>query len=187
MATTGEGSSFVGREAELAVLAGCARRAQSRRAGVVLVEGVAGVGKTALVQRWLATEDSRGMTVLRAFCDADESDWAFGVVGQLVRWVPRKELEREALLGGGGPLAGTSPLQVGEQLLRLVDDLQEAAPVAVIVEDVHWADLASLQALGFLLRRLEADRVLTVLTTRPLPEMTFGSWPPIGMGAVQCS
>ncbi|WP_406419526.1 AAA family ATPase [Streptomyces sp. NBC_01614] len=167
MATTGEGSSFVGREAELAVLAGCARRAQSRRAGVVLVEGVAGVGKTALVQRWLATEDSRGMTVLRAFCDADESDWAFGVVGQLVRWVPRKELEREALLGGGGPLAGTSPLQVGEQLLRLVDDLQEAAPVAVIVEDVHWADLASLQALGFLLRRLEADRVLTVLTTRP--------------------
>ncbi|WP_175410236.1 LuxR family transcriptional regulator [Streptomyces sp. TRM64462] len=168
----GEEPLFVGREEELRCLADCASRTRSGEPWVVLVEGVAGVGKTALLRRWLAGEDGRDGTLLRAFGDASESDLSFGLIGQLIAPVPRARRESFPLLREGAPSARASSVHVGGQLLGLLDDLQDGeGPVALIVEDVHWADRASLQALGFVLRRLEADQVLTVFTTRsPAPE-----------------
>jgi DNA-binding CsgD family transcriptional regulator/tetratricopeptide (TPR) repeat protein len=57
-------------------------------------------------------------------------------------------------------------LTVGAKLLDLFGRLQEQGPVIVAVDDVQWADEASLKALLFVLRRLQVDRVLTLLVTR---------------------
>jgi hypothetical protein len=107
------------------------------------------------------------VTVLRACGDASEADSAYGLLGQLVARVPETVRARFPLLRQAAPAAGASSVQVGGQLLGLLDVLQDdGGCAAVIVEDVHWGDRSSLRALGFVLRRLEADRVLTVLTTR---------------------
>lgn len=157
---------FVGRGAELAVLDRAAQAAMTGHMGVVLVEGEAGIGKTALLRRWLAGDSSSGFFVLRAACALAESDVAFGVVEQLARKAPPAMLHRYTLLKSA-PSARASVVQIGGQMLSLLDDLQGQAPVLVVVEDVHWADEVSLEAIGFVLRRLEADRILTVLTARP--------------------
>ncbi|WP_435260586.1 helix-turn-helix transcriptional regulator [Streptomyces sp. 1222.5] len=166
---TGGDSLFVGRERELGVLSRRARAARQGTAGMVLVQGVAGVGKSALVQHWLATESTCPGMVLKAVCDAEEADLAFGVIGQLLRRVPRTVMERFELLRDLPP--GASAVLVGGELLALLDALQDADSVLAIVEDVHWADAISLRTLSFLLRRVQADRFLGVFTARPpVPE-----------------
>jgi len=55
---------------------------------------------------------------------------------------------------------------VGAELVQLLGDLQESGPVALIIDDAPWADPPSLRALSFTLRRLQVDRMLTMLTMR---------------------
>ncbi|MFD1543056.1 ATP-binding protein, partial [Nonomuraea guangzhouensis] len=65
---------------------------------------------------------------------------------------------------------------VGEALCEAVGRLQADGPVVVLVDDVQWADRASLRALGYLLRRLRAGRVLVVVICRS----TADPWLPEG-------
>jgi DNA-binding CsgD family transcriptional regulator len=165
-----EAEFLVGREAELARLQDCERQVRSGRPWAILVQGAPGVGKTALVRQWLACACPEDVKVLHALCDASESDLAYAVVGQLVRGAGER-LKRYPLFREGGPPATASSVQVGGRLLALLDELQTGGPVTVVVEDVQWADRDSLQALAFVVRRLAADQVLTVLTARiPVPE-----------------
>ncbi|MFC4066220.1 helix-turn-helix transcriptional regulator [Actinoplanes subglobosus] len=143
---------FVGRERESGQLRTCADRVRAGDSWLAVVEGEAGIGKSALVRG--LTGSLADFTVLRAVADPSESDVPYGVLEQLAQ---------EA-----GFAAGAAPHVAGGRLLLLLGELQQAGrPVAVIVDDLHWADRLSVQALGFVLRRLWADRVLTVLVTRP--------------------
>ncbi|MBK3584148.1 AAA family ATPase [Streptomyces sp. MBT57] len=164
-------TSFVGRASELESLDEALRKAQSGRASCVLVEGPAGIGKTALVRHWLARLASEEHLVLRALCDPSERDLAYGTIGQLVSRTDVVDSERYPLLSGAIP-AAAEPFQVGSELLSLLDELQTGKPIIVIVDDIQWADRPSAQVLGFVQRRLEADAVLTVLLTRD--SMTSG-------------
>ncbi|MBX9399254.1 AAA family ATPase [Streptomyces sp. TRM72054] len=162
---------FVGRETELRLLAERSRLCLAGLAQVVLLEGEAGVGKSAVVREWLAGEEAQGLHTLKAFGDPAESDVQFSLVDQLVSRATVEMLERFPLLREGPPPAGTSAVQVARQLLSLFDELQNHGPLVVIVEDVQWADEGSWQTLAAVLRRLEADRIMTVLTARsPVPE-----------------
>lgn len=155
---------FIGRKGQLAKLSEFAAAVGSGQPMVVLIEAQAGMGKSALVRNWLSGPVFEQFTLLRAYCDASEQDWPFGMVGQLTARAPAELLEGLPLLAGGA--AGVAPIQIGTQLLALIDEMQNAGPVAVVVEDVQWTDDASLKALGFVLRRLEADAVLAVLIAR---------------------
>ncbi|HUR04435.1 MAG TPA: LuxR family transcriptional regulator [Nonomuraea sp.] len=66
---------------------------------------------------------------------------------------------------------------VGEAMCEAVSGLQADGPVVVLVDDVQWADRASLRALGYLLRRLRAGRVLVVAICRN----TADPWLPEGL------
>ncbi|MFB6977641.1 ATP-binding protein [Streptomyces scopuliridis] len=167
MATGGD-TAFVGRTAELDRMHQCLRTARSGKASSVLVQGAAGIGKSALVRRWLAGLTPENLPVLRAACDTSEEDLAFGVIRQLTSRVPTALLDRFPLLAGAVPAA--EPFQVGTELLELLGELQSDGPVLIVVDDVQWADRPSAQVLGFVLRRLEADAVLTVLLARSGPE-----------------
>ena len=154
--------AFVGRQAELArfddVLANV-RRGQPR---LVTIEGEPGVGKTALARRCLAL--SPDLTVLWARADPAESSLDYGVIGQLLGQLSRRRQADRAL--PAGDMTASSPFAVGAMLLGLVGDLSAAGPVAVVIDDLQWADRPSVEALSFMSRRFSVDPVVVVLLIR---------------------
>jgi ATP/maltotriose-dependent transcriptional regulator MalT len=142
-------SVFVGRLDEIAALSSCAGLTQAGKAQVVWVEGEAGCGKTGLVNSWLRHIPD-DFHVLRAEADELAKDVSLELAGQL------------------GDFAAADGFGVGMEILDLIDRLQGEGPVAVVVEDLHWADLASRQGLLTAARRLRNDRSMIVLTSRPM-------------------
>ncbi|WP_158515464.1 AAA family ATPase [Kitasatospora sp. MBT63] len=159
------GQSFVGRDAELELLAGCAVATASGAPQLVVVEGEAGIGKTSLVRQALAA--LTGHRVWWAGCDPSEQDWPYGVVEQWLRQVDPELVKKSVVLRGRlGP--SVAPVAVGVELVELLGSVQDL-PLVLVVDDVQWADDASLQVLGSLLRWLWQERVLLVATCRTDP------------------
>jgi DNA-binding CsgD family transcriptional regulator len=153
---------FIGRKAELAGLADVLAQVRRGQPWLVTIEGESGVGKTALARRSLAS--STGVTVLWARADPGEADLEYGIIGQLVRGVDRRVLARYPLLAGGE--IRSSPFAVGAQLLGVVGDLQGVGAVALVIDDVQWADHRSIEAFSFVFRRLSVDAVAVILVVR---------------------
>jgi DNA-binding CsgD family transcriptional regulator len=139
---------FVGRETELAAISQRLAAAAEGRGGVVWIEGDAGFGKTALVRRVIATLPSE-FAVISAEADELSREQPFGVVTQL-----------------GAAIANGS-FAVGLELLRLAGEHAERRPVLVAVEDMHWADVGSREALVTMARRLDTECVELLVTSRP--------------------
>jgi DNA-binding CsgD family transcriptional regulator len=147
----GDRHVVVGRDAELARLRQAWETAQGGDPQVVLVEGAAGVGKSTLVNELLAGVGD--VPVLWASGDELEVDLGFGVAAQLLGTDP-------------GELAAGDALAVGARMLQALSDRDQAGPVIVVVDDLGWADLPSMQAMAFAMRRLHSDPVLALLTVR---------------------
>ena len=144
-------TGFVGRQRELTLLAERLAAAQAGRPQVVYVEGEPGAGKSTLLSRFLGS--LAGTVVLEVTGDEAETLLPYGVVDQL-----RPAVVTEP---------GTDPMAVGARLLDLVDRLQGGGQVVVLViDDLQWADRPSSRAVLFALRRLRADKVLAVVSTR---------------------
>src|SRR5262252_7240562 len=152
---------FVGRDAELARLADVVAQVRGGQPWLVTIEGESGVGKTALARRGLA---AAGLTAWWARGDPAEADLEYGIIGQLVAGAGRQALARYPLLAGEA--VRSSPFAVGAQLLGLIGDQQSAGPVALVIDDVQWADRRSVQALSFMLRRLSVDAVAVIAIVR---------------------
>lgn len=162
---SGQGDgSFVGRQAELEALDTALRGAVAGRPSTVLISGPPGIGKTALVQAMLGPLRTTTQ-VLFAAADDGERDQPFGVVHQLLAGLDDPIAKHMTAV-----VAGRSPppesLATGVHLLAAIGRLEEDAPVIVVIDDVHWADRPSLEALTFMLRRLRFDNVLALLTSR---------------------
>ena len=153
---------FVGRAGELAVLDEAAAAVRRGEPKVVLVEGEAGAGKSTLLARFASR--LAGAVVLRASGDEAELLLPYGVVGQLVA---------SARGAGGSPprllaaelSGGVDPLAVGADLVVWLGQFQKM--VLAVIDDLQWADGPSARALLFAVRRLQADRVLVVVSARP--------------------
>jgi ATP/maltotriose-dependent transcriptional regulator MalT len=164
MATTDTvGSTFVDRQAELGVLLSKLNEARAGEPRVVLVEGPAGIGKTALIRRFVASTDHA--RVLRAGGVEEENLLPFGVAEQLARSA-RVPLSKALATLGRRSERSPEPVAIGGAFIDLLGILQRDGPVVLVVDDVQWADRPTLLALLFALRRLEADRVLALLAGR---------------------
>jgi len=152
---------FVGRAPELARVAEVVSRVEAGQPYLVAIEGDPGVGKTALARRCLA--GASGLRVLSARADQAETDLDFGIVDQLLRTAGAAFPTFPSADGTGSP---ASSFAVGAHLLEVVGDPQSTAAVAILVDDLQWADRRSVEALTFMLRRLSVDPVLTMVVYR---------------------
>ncbi len=139
---------FVGRLEELALVSASATSVLEGVARLVWIEGEAGAGKTAFARRAVGRLPP-AFSVLRADADEFACDEPMAVAAQL------------------GVTARRGAFAAGMELLGILDEYRRAGPVAVVVEDLHWADVASRQALLTAAWRLRQDRVLMLVTSRP--------------------
>jgi DNA-binding CsgD family transcriptional regulator len=176
------------RSEELARIESALTEARAGRGRFVLIEGPPGIGKTALLAAARTAAADGGMRVLRSRGAELERDFAFGVVRQLFEppLAEVSELERAELLEAaagvaagllglpgapppdGPPASGVDPsFAVLHGLYWLCANLAAIDPLCVVVDDVQWADAASLRYLAFLLTRLEELDIALVAATRP--------------------
>jgi DNA-binding CsgD family transcriptional regulator/tetratricopeptide (TPR) repeat protein len=161
-----------GREAEQTRLRAVLDGARNGQAGALLLHGEPGVGKTALLDDLVARAAADGVRVLATRGVESESPLAFGALQRLLRPVMRL-LDRvpapqaRALRVALGLEDGTvEPFLVGAATLSLLGELAEEGPVLCVVDDAHWLDDASADALLFAVRRFDADRVAVVFAAR---------------------
>ena len=163
---------FVGRAAELARAAEVVARVETGQPRLVAIEGEPGVGKTALARRCLAGVP--GLRVLSARADQAEADLDFGLADQLFRVAGAVP----PVLPAGGAGSAAPSFAVGARLLEVVSEQQPSGAVAILIDDLQWADRRSAEALTFMLRRLSVDPVVAVVVYRG-PRDRLGE-PPIG-------
>src|SRR6185503_9206224 len=163
---------LVGRTPERTRIDSLLADAREGQSGALVLTGEAGVGKTALLD--YAAEAAEGFEVLRAIGIQSEASLAFSGLMQLVRpalgsldHVPEEQrgpLERALGLGQAGErelflaYAGTLSLLAAEA---------EERPLLCLVDDAHWVDTSSAEALGFVARRIGADRIGFLFAKRP--------------------
>jgi ATP/maltotriose-dependent transcriptional regulator MalT len=155
---------FVGRAAELEQLCWQLSAVRLGRSRLVVVEGEAGIGKSALIRRFLS--EASDLRVVTASGDEAEASLPYGMITQVIASAGTACLEAFPLLRGGPP-STADPLAVGGGLLGLLGEMQDSGPVALVIEDLQWIDNPSAQALLFAFRRLIADRVLVLISARP--------------------
>jgi DNA-binding CsgD family transcriptional regulator len=142
------------RDQELAVLAGLLELVKEERCGhLVLLGGEAGVGKTSLLRRFCA-EQPGSTRILWGACDALFTPRPLGPLLDIAR-VTGGELERS--------VDAAKPHQVATAFM---EDLASGTPAIVVLEDLHWADEATLDVVGITGRRIESVPALVVATYR---------------------
>lgn len=162
---------LLGRDRERQTLAGLLEEARDGRSSVVALVGEAGIGKSTLLD-W-AGSSADGLAVLRARGIQSESHVPFAGLFELLR----PALDRLAAIPAPQAAALETALAlrpgrtenrfaVGAATLSLLAAKADEGPLLVLVDDVHWLDGSSADALLFAVRRLLADPIAVVLSAR---------------------
>ncbi|MCA1678204.1 MAG: AAA family ATPase, partial [Actinobacteria bacterium] len=177
---------LVERSRERAAISAAVSQLDAAAGVVVLIEGEAGVGKSALLHDAIASIERAQIPVIRAAAVALERDFGYGVVRQLLEptLTCLSEEQRAVVLGGpalpaspvfGLPLPppaaafgyeGDPAFVVCHGLFWVLRHLTANEPLVVVVDDAHWADGASLRWLAHVARRLEGLPVLLLVSSR---------------------
>jgi DNA-binding CsgD family transcriptional regulator/tetratricopeptide (TPR) repeat protein len=191
MAAVDSSPVFIARVAELGLLEAALARAAAGRPSVVVVGGEAGIGKTRLLEEFESRVRDRAI-VLVGRCFPGSADGSpYAPFADLVRDLER-QIEPDHLVSILGPARAELGLVVPELatdvdrvspdehvetravsrdrlfelLLGVARRLQEARPAVIAIEDLQWADEATLALLGFVVRGIREGRLLLVLTVR---------------------
>ncbi|TCC55313.1 helix-turn-helix transcriptional regulator [Kribbella pittospori] len=161
---------LVGRAVERASVERVLAEAGEGRCGSLVVRGEAGIGKTALLDHAAAAAD--GMRVLRVVGIESEAELPFaGLQLMLARFadrfdaLPGRQGQALRTAFGASTLPGGPPA-VGAAVLTLLSDLAEERPLLCLVDDAHWFDRSSIDALLFAVRRLHTDPVAMIFAAR---------------------
>ena len=162
---------LLGRERELREIRTALGRARSGESAVLAIVGESGIGKTALIEH--SAQDAAGMRILRARGIESEAQIPFASLLELIRPalaaldkipVPQAVALEGALALRPGP--GHERFAVGAATLSLLAAYADQGPVAILVDDAHWIDISSAQALLFAFRRLVADPIAVLIAVR---------------------
>jgi DNA-binding CsgD family transcriptional regulator len=168
------------RDRELAQISALLDRAREGESGSLVVTGVAGVGKTSLIEG--ALEQAAGVQVRRVVGIQAEAELDYGALHRLLRphaamlsRLPAPQRAALEVVFGLSSGAVPDPFLVGLATLTAISDLASAAPLICVFDDAQWLDQESRTALAFVARRLLAEGVLMLLAVREgsarLPEL----------------
>ena len=181
-----DGQALLERDAALARIDQRLRDAIAGAGSLLLLEGPAGIGKTRLVAAAARHGRELGLTTLSARGSELERDFAYGLVRQLFEapLVAASPPERAELLAGAAGHAATlfgvaarddiagalldPSFAILHGLYWLCANLARRCPLLLCLDDVHWADQASLRFLHYLGQRLEELPVAVVAAARPV-------------------
>ncbi len=145
--------------------------ARSGMSGCVALVGEPGIGKSALLDH--AADEASDMRVLRARGIEAEAQVPFASLLELLRpalvMLDRIPAPQEEALAGALALApghAEDRFAIGAATLSLLAAYADEGPVAVLVDDAHWLDDPSAQALLFAVRRLVADPIAVLIAVR---------------------
>ena len=184
---------FVGRETDLALLREHLARARDGRRQVVFVTGEPGIGKTALLDRFVEEVRTDGrdrvtvgqcvelvggreayLPLLDSLARLSSEPDGRDVLATLDRFAPSWLLQLPALLDAerAEALARRVPSPTRERMLRelaeALEGVARARPLVLVLEDLHWSDASSVDALAVLAQRTPAAKLLIVGTYRPI-------------------
>lgn len=177
---------LVGRRAERGRIDDLLAGARAGTSGVLVLRGEPGIGKTSLLE--YARERSAGMRVLHALGVEAESELPFAALHELVRPildrigqippVQARALEAALALGRLGeldPPAAPGRFAAAAATLSLLAAAAEERPTLCLVDDAHWLDAASAEALVFACRRLSAEGIAILFAAREEERRRFGA------------
>src|SRR6266540_2582724 len=162
---------LVGRAREMARVAELLDGARQGRSGALVLRGDPGVGKSALLG-W-AREQAAGFLVFSARGTQSEVELAYAGLADLFRPVldrldvlpPRQTAALASALAIADAPAGER-FAVASATLAMLDAASESAPLLAVVDDAHWLDVASAEALLFAARRVEAEGAVLLFAAR---------------------
>jgi DNA-binding CsgD family transcriptional regulator len=170
---------LVGRRSESDELGRLLLRAATGEGGAIVVLGEPGIGKSALIDE--AVTSAQKFQILRTVGSEPEMELPFAAAQRLCapildRVAQLPEQQSSALTVAFGLAAGDPPdrLVVGLAVLTLLSELAAERPVLCVVDDAHWLDQASAQAVAFAARRFAGVPAAVVFGARVLPEALQG-------------
>ncbi|MEN3270171.1 BTAD domain-containing putative transcriptional regulator [Pseudonocardia sp.] len=182
---------LVGRERPLATLLDAVESARRGSGQLVLISGEAGIGKTRLLEELASRAAATGATVawgrgyegagtpafwpwvqtIRGLLGQMEADTARAALATVAGEIAQIAPEVRELVGETGPTGLADPAAARFRLYGAVTDvihrLAIRKPVLVLLDDLHWVDVASLELTRFLATHLEPAAILLVGTYRP--------------------
>ena len=182
---------LVGRTRETGALEDILAAVRDGLSGALVLHGEAGIGKTALLD-WAAGKAGDMQLTRVAGLETEMNLGHAGLHQLLVPFLDGLDLlpapQQAALQTAFGLVAGPLPdrFQVGLAVLTLLTDAAAGRPVLCVVDDAQWLDRASAEVLGFVARRLLADRVGMLFAVRDGEERTlvFDGLPELPVGGL---
>ena len=178
-----------GRRAECETVDHLLERVRAGQSGALVVRGMPGIGKTALLE--YAIDSASDLSVVRAAAVESEIELPFAGLHQLCvplldRLAGLPAPQRHALETVFGLSTGSPPDRffVGLAVLSLVSEAAQAGPLLCVVDDAQWLDRDSAQALAFVARRLSAESVAILVASRE-PNDDFGGLPDLVVQGLQ--
>lgn len=186
---------LIGRESEFRTLLALWEAARTGRGSAVLISGVAGLGKSRLLTDFFARLRASRARALLVRANPGDRAVSAGFVAAVAEAVAQRpgaaaisEESANVLVALAPALASAFPratpdAATGEEAMRrranalldLIRAVSEESALALLIDDIHWADVESRRVLDAVTARLEGGRVLLVLAARP-PLETLGGF-----------
>lgn len=163
--------TLVARDDELAVLAALRANASAGKGETVLIGGDAGIGKTALIRRFVENARAGASRVLIAECTEIEARRPLGPFMDAIEQARRAGFIRSDDANRlttplTGPVDDTLQPRLFQSVTRQFATVARSGGLVLVLEDLHWADPASRDLFAYLARRIRAEPIVLVATYR---------------------
>jgi DNA-binding CsgD family transcriptional regulator/tetratricopeptide (TPR) repeat protein len=159
---------LIGREAESAALRSALDLALHRDGQLVLISGEAGIGKSTLVESFIHEVTGLGLSIAVGTCHPAEESRAYGPWQHVATQLQATgDARTDAVPAGGVDLMpAESQTEVFAAFTARISDVSARGPCLIVLEDLHWADTASIELLRYIGRRIRTLPVLLIGTFR---------------------